>query len=168
MAIATMALVGMAMGGAKGFMGMQNNKRAAAQAMKQRGMQQAQKEMQATLAQARLIGEAYKVQQGKQSAELQIQMNAMKNEASLEVNAAAAGVKGGSVDVTQNEIHESAGRARASVDQKAINAYEQINQSSRDIVAETAMAQTEAPELDNRGAMVNMFSSALTGYLGAR
>jgi hypothetical protein len=165
--MAAMAMA--ALGAVSAISQMQQAGKAHTQALKQHGIQQAVAEVNRAMAQSALVGKASQVAQSAQAAELTIEQQAMATEAQAKVNAAAAGVEGGSVDVQQNEIAASEGRAQGALQIETDNAYNQINQESRDIAISADTAKRQGPVGPNQTAdMLNIFNSGLSAYLGAR
>jgi hypothetical protein len=159
-----------AMGAVSAISGQMNQNKAHGQALKQHGIQQAVAEQNQLIAQAGLVNKASKVAQQSKATELQIEQASMATQAQAEVNAAAAGIEGNSVEVTHAEVEASEGRAQGALQIQEQNAYNQINQESRDISASAQMAEKLAP-VDPNNEMANMvgvFNSGLSAYLGAR
>jgi hypothetical protein len=139
------------------------------QAMQQYGIQQAVNDVDQAIAQAALVQETSTTAQQAKGAELQIEQQEAANLAQAEVNAAAAGVEGNSVDTTQAELEASAGRAQGNLQIQTDNAYNAIDQQSRDIAIGHETAKQLSPNGPNKTAgMINVFNSGLSAYLGAR
>jgi alpha-mannosidase len=139
------------------------------QAMQQYGIQQAVNDVDQAIAQASLVQEASTTAQQAKGTELQIEQQEAATIAQAEVNAAAAGVEGNSVDITQAELEASAGRAQGNLQIQTDNAYNAIDQQSRDIAIGKKTAEQLAPNGPNQAAgMLNIFNSGLSAYLGAR
>jgi hypothetical protein len=161
-----------ALAAATGIMNNASKTKALEQQLKQHGIEQAGNEVRSALAQSALVQESSQAAQQEQAAILQVEQQAAEDKAQATVNAAAAGVEGASVDVGLAELDASEGRVKGAVQQQRLNAENQINQKSRDIATGVAMDNQLTPRggpgEGSEVAMLNIFQSGLSGYLGAR
>jgi hypothetical protein len=165
-------MIGMAMaalGGASAILDGMEGQEQTRQAIAQHGRDQAATEVNRAIAQAALVAEASKVKQQAQQASIQTEQSAAAETAQKEVQAAAAGTAGSSVDVGINQTQFNLGTVQGGIQQQQENAMQDINQQSRDIVVSTATQKKQVVSDNNHLAgLTGIFGAGLSGYLQSR
>lgn len=169
MAVVTItAIAGAAIGASRMIVNNRQKDSAASREVELYGRQQVTIDTNAAIQQESLVQNAATAMQTAQQASLQVEQNAMADQAATEVAAAVAGTAGQSVDLSITESEASAGRAQGAVDQREINALNQIDQASRDIAIAADAAKMDIELPNKEGDLLNVFSAGLLGFLGGR
>ena len=167
--MAWVAVTAAAIGAAGSIIGNMQKRSDLALVLERYGADQAAADANAYRQQEQLSGQASSVQQTAQQQRLLVQHNEAATQASLEVQAATAGVAGSSVDVQHEQASLSSAMAINSIDQQEKNAMNQLEQRSRDIALNRASQETNLDVANAmRGSLLNVFNAGLMGFLSGR